>query len=137
MNLVVDTNRIIASFLKDGASRYILLSDDHRFFTPSFGLEEIIRYREYILRKGAISQRLFTELMGEFFQDIRIVDIPKNALLVQQLKSLVRDPNDIPFLALALVLKADGIWSDDKDFLIQKKIKIFTTKDLLHNAFNP
>ena len=31
----------------------------------------------------------------------------------------------------AMAKKADGIWSDDKDFLVQSKIKIYKTKELV------
>jgi predicted nucleic acid-binding protein len=41
------------------------------------------------------------------------------------------DKKDAPFIALALSIPVDGIWSDDKHFKQQKTIKIFTTKDLI------
>ncbi|MEM3381181.1 MAG: PIN domain-containing protein [Candidatus Bathyarchaeia archaeon] len=34
------------------------------------------------------------------------------------------DPADTPFIALALSVENDGIWSDDKHFKRQSKIKI-------------
>jgi len=40
------------------------------------------------------------------------------------------DIKDVPFLACAIALKSD-IWSDDKDFQKQKKVKIFTTSDFI------
>ena len=43
----------------------------------------------------------------------------------------VVDPDDSAFLALGLSLKADGIWTEDKDFYNQKILKIYSTKDLL------
>jgi predicted nucleic acid-binding protein len=41
------------------------------------------------------------------------------------------DPNDIPFLALALATENDGIWSNDRHFEAIKQIKIWKTSDLL------
>ena len=43
----------------------------------------------------------------------------------------VIDEKDVPFIALALSIKNDGIWTNDKHFKKQKKIKIFTTQDLI------
>jgi predicted nucleic acid-binding protein len=41
------------------------------------------------------------------------------------------DPSDTPFIAVALAMENDGIWSDDKHFSKQKRIKVWKTKDLL------
>ncbi|MDE1824944.1 MAG: hypothetical protein KGH77_01135 [Candidatus Micrarchaeota archaeon] len=41
------------------------------------------------------------------------------------------DLSDTPFIALALSIKNDGIWSEDKHFARQKEIKVWKTKDLL------
>jgi len=41
------------------------------------------------------------------------------------------DHDDAPFIALALAVENDGIWSDDKHFKQQNRIRIWETKDLL------
>ena len=41
------------------------------------------------------------------------------------------DSNDIPFVALALAVDNDGIWSNDKHFKKGKKLKIWKTPELL------
>ena len=41
------------------------------------------------------------------------------------------DPDDAPFIALALSIPNDGIWSNDKHFLKQDRVKIWTTGDLI------
>ncbi|KXB01074.1 hypothetical protein AKJ41_02850 [candidate division MSBL1 archaeon SCGC-AAA259O05] len=40
------------------------------------------------------------------------------------------DPDDVPFLALALHLDAD-IWSDDKHFQKQEKVNVWKTTQLV------
>lgn len=40
------------------------------------------------------------------------------------------DKEDIPFVACALVFNCP-IWSDDQHFQKQKKIKIYTTKEII------
>jgi predicted nucleic acid-binding protein len=44
--------------------------------------------------------------------------------------SPIKDINDAPFIALCLVIKADGIWSDDTHFQTQKQFTVFRTKNL-------
>jgi len=40
------------------------------------------------------------------------------------------DPDDTPFIAAALATNSD-IWSDDKHFQKQNKIKVWKTEDLI------
>ena len=41
------------------------------------------------------------------------------------------DPDDAPFLALALSFHNDGIWSNDKDFERQSVVRVWKTHELL------
>lgn len=41
------------------------------------------------------------------------------------------DENDSSFIAVALALDLDGIWSNDKDLHKQKKVKVWNTKELM------
>lgn len=41
------------------------------------------------------------------------------------------DREDVPFLAAALSTRCDGIWSDDAHFRRQKRVRVWTTKDVL------
>jgi predicted nucleic acid-binding protein len=42
------------------------------------------------------------------------------------------DADDAPFLAAALSISCDGIWTEDPHFLKQSAIKVWRTRDLLH-----
>lgn len=41
------------------------------------------------------------------------------------------DPSDTPFIALALSIESDGIWSDDDHFQMQDRVRIWKTKELV------
>jgi predicted nucleic acid-binding protein len=41
------------------------------------------------------------------------------------------DENDAPFLAVGLALGIDGIWTEDRHFLRQDLLKVYSTGDLL------
>ena len=43
---------------------------------------------------------------------------------------------DVPFLALALSTPNNGIWTDDKHFERQKKVKIWKTADVVKEPKN-
>lgn len=42
------------------------------------------------------------------------------------------DEKDTIFIALALALKADGIWSEDNHFEKQKEIRLYKNQDILN-----
>ena len=44
---------------------------------------------------------------------------------------------DSQFIALALSIKNDGIWSNDKHFKKQKKIQVYKTVDIIKYIENP
>ena len=133
MILIIDTNRIIAALIKDSACRNILEKQYHHFLAPDFSLDEIKKYGAVICKKAGLSSSEFDLLLHLIFYNIEIVPKLDYEKFVDKAEQLIgeRDAKDVPFLALAMAKKADGIWSDDKDFLVQSKIKIYKTKELV------
>lgn len=41
------------------------------------------------------------------------------------------DPDDSPFIALALAIENDGVWTEDKHFEKQKVVRAWKTTELL------
>ena len=130
MRLVVDTNRVIASLIKNSFSRKIIFSQNLELITPDYTITEIDKYRGEIIKKSGINNKEFKILMLIILNKIKI--IPKNEYeeFIEEAKKLIKDLHDIPFVALALAFNCD-IWSDDRDFLSQKNIKIWRTKDFI------
>jgi predicted nucleic acid-binding protein len=44
-------------------------------------------------------------------------------------QTLIDDINDAPFVALALAIKVDGVWTDDADFQTNERFMVFRTRD--------
>lgn len=133
MRLVVDTNRIIAALIKNSTSRQILLSDKFEFLTVGISKLEIQRYKLDILESAGIDEETFNDIFMRLYSKISIVNDLTVESKFNDAKIIMDkiDPKDTPFIALALSLKNDGIWSDDKHFEKQDKIKIWKTDDLI------
>ena len=131
MRIVVDTNRIIAALIKDSKNREILFDLNFEFFCPDYALEEISNHREEIIRKSKITDKEFEILLSLILERIKIVPKEEYSTYLEEASKLIDDIDDVPFIALCLAIKADGIWSEDVHFLKQDKIKIFNTKDLM------
>jgi len=133
MRLAVDTNRIIAALVKDSASRNILLSDKFDFLTIEITRQEIEEHRQELLDKTRLTDEQLNLALSLLFSRIFVVsDIVVESKMDEAKKIMdALDPDDTPFVALALAVENDGIWSDDKHFKQQNTIRIWETKDLL------
>jgi predicted nucleic acid-binding protein len=132
MRLVVDTNRIIAALVRDGVSRKIITHFDGELITIGFSMEELEGHKEEILKKAKISETDLEMILDKLFSKLVVLDdkvIEKNMDKAKELMEEI-DSADVPFIAAALATKAP-IWSDDKHFKKQDKIKILTTKELI------
>lgn len=133
MKIVIDTNIIISALLKDSMTRKIILSQKFTFLTPDYTLEEIQKYEEYILEKAGISDQDFEIILSMMFEKVKIVNKEEYQNQMEVSQSMLKD---VPFLALALSSKADAIWTEDKHFLNQDKIKTFGTEYMIYISEN-
>src|SRR3989338_8610780 len=131
MKIVIDTNRIIAAFVKDGTTRKILLNKAFEFVTPDYTITEIDKHKEELQVKTGLDDSVFEVLLALIFENIKIIPFLDYTGFVGICKGKISDPDDIPVLATALATRAQGIWVHDPHFLEQKRIKIFTNKDML------
>lgn len=133
MILVVDTNRIIAALIKDSVSKKILFSDKFIFLTIGFTKFELNKHKKEILRKTNLTESGLNNLLSILFGNIYVVDdlIIKNKFDKAKRIMDIIDSADTPFIALALSMDNDGIWTDDRHFQKQNKIKVWKTSDLI------
>jgi len=130
MKLVIDTNSIISALIKNGISRRIIVSPAIQFISPDHTLKEISNYKKMICKKAKITSNEFDILFNLIFEHIAIIPKEEYEDFFDSAKTLIDDIDDVPFIALYLASKADGIWSDDDHFKTWKGITIFRTRDL-------
>jgi putative PIN family toxin of toxin-antitoxin system len=135
LKLVIDTNIIFSALIKDSKTREVIFSSKHQLFCLQEIFDEISKYRIEIIKRAKINEITWDKLLNEINEHLTL--IPKTIVDPCKLQAAEliahRDPKDVPFLALALCIKVDGIWSNDKDFDEQDEIKRFRTLDLLES----
>ena len=133
MRLIVDTNRILSSLIKDGRDRKIISSENINFFTLGYVLEETDKHMNYIVKKSGLSEEDINTLLTLFMENISIVSDEKVKLKIKEAMNTMKDSDskDAPILACALAIPNDGIWTQDKHFEKQNKVKVWHSKDLL------
>lgn len=133
MILIVDSNIILSGLIRDGKTREILINSSFKLCSPETLITEVIKYKDYILKKSRLSNEEFEILFCLLTEKIKI--IPKTSYInfISKADEIIGaiDKKDIPFIALALSIPNSKIWTDDNDFQKQNIIEIFTTEQLI------
>jgi predicted nucleic acid-binding protein len=133
MILILNTSILISSLIKDSVTRQILLLPFMKFYLPEYALEEIEAHKMKISRLSRLSTDEIDILLNLLLENISIIPSQTIQPYLSEAEVMIGriDPNDIPFLALALATENDGIWSNDRHFEAIKQIRIWKTSDLL------
>ncbi|MBI5216468.1 MAG: PIN domain-containing protein [Ignavibacteriae bacterium] len=134
MQLVLDTNILLAALIRNSKTRNLLLHPSFSFFLPEYSLEEIKEHRRTIVDKSKLSETEIDFLLDLLLSNLTIVPESSFHSYINRAKEIMSliDPDDFPFVALALSFHNDGIWSQDKDLHRQSIVKIWTTAELLN-----
>ena len=123
----------MAGLIRDSTSREILLNPNFEFYTPDFLLSEIKNHKDLIMKKGDLSERKFNTIYELLIDRINV--LPKSNIMkhLTEAREIIGDidRDDITFIALALSIPNNGIWTEDKHFKKQNIIKIWSTKEIL------
>ena len=133
MKIVLDTNILISALIKDSITRKIIFESNSEFYYPETSLHELRKHKNLILQKSGMNEKELEELLDKIFSHIKIVseeNIKKHIAEANKLIGEV-DINDVVFLATALSVSDSVIWSDDKHFEKQDKVKVLKTKDMV------
>ncbi len=134
MNFILDTNILFSALIKDSTSREILFSPKLTFYLPEYSLIELKKYYTEISKKSNLMESEINDLLKRILKKSIIVPFNKYRQKLEKAMKIIGsiDEKDAPFIATALSIKNDGIWTNDKHFLRQNKIKIFSTSDMLN-----
>lgn len=136
MNLVVDANILIAAMVRDSAARRLLLTLPFKFYCPDFVFEEISKHIELISSKNSLSIKDNEKFLRVLSKYVRTVEYEVYSKKLSEAEKIIGsiDRKDVPYIALAISLNADGIWTEDKHFSRQDKIKVWKTEEILKFA---
>lgn len=133
MELIVDANILVASFLKDAKTRELLVDLRLNLYAPEYLVSETSRK----LKKGTplrkrvhLPDEVLEELVRVLTQRIRMVPYESYKLYLRKALLLAPHEEDAPYLALALLLNLP-IWSNDKGLKTQTRVKVYSTHELI------
>jgi predicted nucleic acid-binding protein len=134
MRLVIDTSILISALLKDSVTRQILFFSSIDFLLPEYAFEEIEKHKDNVSIRSGLSRGEIEIVLSLIIENITIIPASKLKPYMEKAHKIIGsiDPFDVPFVALALSIDNDGIWSNDKHFKNLKGIKIWKTSDIFN-----
>ena len=133
-SLIPDANILFSFFKSDSTRRHVfrdLLKHDVKFFDPRLIIEEILSEKGKIKRFSYINESEFLYLFNLLDKQIEKSNKDEFEKSITEARDIAPHEKDIPYFALALSLNMP-IWSDEKAFKKQSKVKVLSTKDLLN-----
>lgn len=132
MRLVVNTNRVIASLIRDSTSRRIIFHLKAELIAIPLLKEEVLKHKSIILEKAGLSETTFDLILQRLYEKMVYLN---EEILKEYREGAIKimdkiNPDDTQFIAAALATNSD-IWSDDQHFKKQQKVKVWTTKELV------
>jgi len=128
MRLVLDANVVLSAALRDGFVRHALATTDADLFAPAFLQTELDKHLPAIARRAGVHVADARAALAALLADV--VWIAPHAIQTkwdEAHKALgTIDEKDVPYLACALAVGADAIWSYDKDFDAQTLVRRVT-----------
>lgn len=134
VTLVVDANELF-SFFKEGSTRKVLIEEslpqnEYELISPAYALGELLKDREKIMKFSGIDEAAFTVMFSLITLHVSPVPKDEYSKFMPEAEQLAPHHKDAPYFAVALA-KDCAIWSDEKAFKKQGKVKVVTTAELL------
>ncbi|MBS3062787.1 MAG: hypothetical protein J4203_02855 [Candidatus Diapherotrites archaeon] len=136
MRAVVDANILLSALLKDSITRKPLLDPRHSFLAPEHLLVEFSRHLQTdreCAKKIKVGKEQAQQVAGSLLAALTAVPEKEYAAFLPQALRLAAHGEDAPYLALALARKLP-LWSYDKGFRKQHRVKVLSVSDLLAGA---
>lgn len=130
MELVIDTNILVAAIMKNSLTRNLVLSDSFTLWCPQRSRFEVLKYYDEYLRRSGLNPPEFDMVVDLVFSAVNIIPFRKYSLFEKQASLFCPDPFDWPFFAVALY-KQCPIWSNERRLKGQKVIPVYNTADVL------
>jgi uncharacterized protein len=112
MRIMIDTNVLLSAILfptKSIADLFAQITSDHTLFLCSRIIDELY---EVFNRKFSAQKAFLDEFLAKLPYDS--IDTPTDIVVEKYPK--IRDENDLPILASAIIAKVDILITGDKDF---------------------
>jgi len=139
MKFVIDTNILLSALIRNSTTRKIIIKSGWSFYYPEMSFHEVKRYKELVLEKSGMDEGEYNQLLDVLLKYVTLIpdeQILKNLLEAKSAYAHI-DPDDVVFIAAQLSIPESIIWSDDRDFDRQNKVKVLKTGEVVRLFLSP
>ena len=133
MLVVVDANTVFSALLSKGRTFGVFLANNifgsFEFIAPEFLFFELGKHFDEIVSRSKLSQEELAEVFKFIKGEIDFIPFEEFNRYTEEADKIAPHAKDDPYFALALSFNA-AIWSDEKAFKKQSRVKVFATSDL-------
>ena len=119
--------------MRDSTTRRLLLLGGHELHVPEYVFEKIEGHREELSFRSGLMPDAFREVLRVLrahVADHKVAEYGHHLdPAIRLLKA--RDVKDAPYVALALALRAEGLWTEDRGLASMAGVPVVRTKDLV------
>ena len=131
MKIIIDNNILFSLIKPDSTASKIFENKSIKFIAPEFIKSELDNHSLECMKKSGLSENQFNLRRKEVESRITFYDVTFYKALLKKALKMISDPDDSPYLALALAIKCP-IWSNDAHLKEQLPVDVLTTKDLIY-----
>lgn len=136
MRLVIDANIVIAALMRDSSVRRLLLLGGHELHAPAYLFEEVESHWQELQPRSKLSTESLREVLGILKEHINEHAASDYEARFEEARAILSDgdADDTPYVALALALVADGVWSEDRGLTTREGLRIYRTVEVLEGG---
>src|SRR5436309_11838595 len=122
--------------MRDSTTRRLLVLGGHELHVPEYVFEEIEGHWEDLSSRSGLAPDALREVLRVLRGHVTEHDVSEYEGRLDEALGLLggRDVEDAPYVALALALSAEGLWSEDRGLVSAGSIQVFRTADLVRRA---
>ncbi|ODS39441.1 MAG: hypothetical protein A7316_05500 [Candidatus Altiarchaeales archaeon WOR_SM1_86-2] len=130
-SIIVDANKVMASFITEGIVHDTLFSGKFIPIAPEKLLEEVKKHKGDIAKKSGMNLSDVESAIELLLPDFKVFSRDMYLDRLKEAKGLSPHLKDVEYFALSLSIGCP-IWSNEKAFKEQSRIKVFSTSELLN-----
>ena len=131
MKIVIDNNILFSLMKPDSTNSQLFRLLNFEFISPVFALHEFKKYEDECLKKSGLSKQEFIKRKDIVTNNIKFVKLEEYKSFLEEACAFSPDEDDSPYFVLCLK-ESCFLWSNDDKLKNQNKIKVLSTKDIIH-----
>lgn len=140
MLLVIDANTVFSALLSRGKTFSVFLANKRRkkfeFIAPEFLFFEIGKHFDEVLRRSKLSPEELAKIFRFIKEEIEFIPFGEFNERADEAEKAAPHAKDVQYFALALAFDC-GIWSTEKAFKKQSRVKVYSTRELAEFLSKP